>query len=853
MESLNRNWLLAISLLTNIFVCLNLFSQNQENTIIHGTVTDASTGAPIPFASVFLKGTITGTTTDYSGNYKVETTVPPDSIGFSFIGYQTEFRKVIKGREQTINVRLSVVSTQIKEVVIKGNRKKYRNKGNPAVELIDNVISHKASNRQESFDFLEYKKYEKFELALNNITKDFIGNNPFHNFKSVFENIDTLKGTDKLVIPLYIQESLSSNYYRKEPEAKKEIVIAEKTVNLDEYLNSKGTSAYLDNLYQNINIYDNEILFMTNKFLSPIAKSAPAFYRFYIIDTLKIDNTDCIRLFFEPRNSSDFLFHGDLFITNDTSYAVRKINLGINKNINIDWIHNISIIQNFEKSNQNTWLLSHEEISMDFGIFKNMLGFYGQRTVSYTDYKINEPIDNKVFRGAEKSEKIDIASNKPDFWEANRLVPLTKPEQRIYTTIDSLRKTSVFRRKMNLIVLLTVGFYDLGKFEIGPVSSFYSYNPVEGSRLRFGGRTTPDFSKKITIDGYMAYGFKDEELKYRAGITWSLTDRTIYQFPVKSVSMSLQKEVQIPGQELQFNQVDNIFLSFKRGINDKLFLNNIFTLEYLNEYENHFSWLAGYRFTKQSTEGNLFFNPVEYGSPLNEVSHINISEPYINLRYAPNESFYQGKLYRTTFANKYPILQLDIAAGPKFLNNDFNYVRTRLNLSKRFYISILGYTDVSLEGGKIFGKVSYPLLFIHNANQTYSYQIYAYNLMNFLEFVSDQYVSINVDHSFNGFFFNKIPLIKKLKLREIVTFKGIYGSLSNKNNPDYQPDLFKFPTDSEGIPLTYTFHGKGYIEAGVGVSNIFNVLRIDLVKRFSYKNYPNVDDYGFRIQFRLDI
>jgi hypothetical protein len=252
-------------------------------------------------------------------------------------------------------------------------------------------------------------------------------------------------------------------------------------------------------------------------------------------------------------------------------------------------------------------------------------------------------------------------------------------------------------------------------------------------------------------------------------------------------------------------------------------------------------------------EGNLFFNTTDYTLFANDIPDINFSELSLNLRYAPNETFYQGKLYRTPLPSKYPVIELKITGGSKSINDDYNYLRLQFSISRRYYLSVLGYSDVSFEAGKIAGKVPYPLLFIHNANQTYSYQTDSYNLMNFLEFVSDQYVALNFDHCFNGFFFNKIPLLKKLKLREVVSCKILYGGLSKTNNPDYQTDLFKFPTDYNGVPLTYAFNKQPYIEASVGVSNILKIFRVDLIHKFTYLRHPNVSDTGIRVQFRFDI
>jgi hypothetical protein len=498
-------------------------------------------------------------------------------------------------------------------------------------------------------------------------------------------------------------------------------------------------------------------------------------------------------------------------------------------------------------------LLAKDEISIDFGIAKNSMGLYGQRIITYKDYKINEPIDNKIFRGPEKVEKLEQSANGAEFWESKRYVPLTKSESKIYSTIDSIKNIPAFQRRMKTILLITTDFLNLNKVEIGPFDSFYSYNPVEGSRFRVGGRTTPEFSKKFNIDSYVAYGLSDRMFKYNLGFTYSLTPRTIYVFPVTSIRISYQREVRIPGQELQLSEYDNIFLSLQRGVNDKFFLNRTFKTEFLNEFENHFSYLAGFSYSRQSAFGNLHFNPDNYLSLTNEVNNINISEFYLNLRYAPNETFYQGKLYRYPVRNKYPVIQLNCAVGSKSINNDYNYLRFQMSVSKRFYASIFGYGDITFEAGKIIGKVPYPLLFIHRANQTYSYQKNSYSMMNFLEFVGDQYASINLEYCFNGFILNKVPLVKKLKLRELLTCKVLYGGLSNTNNPDYQNSLFKFPTDISGLPVTYTLKSQPYVEAGIGVSNILRIFRVDFVKRITYRNNPYVTGSGFLIQFRFDL
>jgi hypothetical protein len=832
---------------------LNSYSQKLEKTIIKGTVSDAKTGSPLPFVSVILKNTTVGAVTDINGRYLIETTVKASTISYSFIGYETDSRPILYGQYQTINIKLKESDYALNEVIVKPKKQSYSNKNNPAVELIQKVIDNKSENRKEGFDYLKYEKYEKVQFALSKISEKDKESFVFKKYQFVLDNVDTTKQKGMKLLPFFMKETLSTCYYRKTPADNKEVVRGEKTIKFDEYIDNKGVSAYLNYLYQHIDIYDNDILFLTNKFLSPISKSAPLFYKYYIIDTVDLIDVKCIRLFFDARNKADFLFQGFLYITQDSTFAVRKVDMNLNNGVNIDWIKNVKIVQDFVQSQKKTWLLAIDDISINFEITDKIKGLYGERTVSYTDYIINEAINDTIFNGQDIVQKIDPDENKADYWDINRTIPLTQTEKGIYKNVDSVRQLPSFRRRMDIIMLLTTEFYTRKKVEFGPVGSFSSFSTIEGYRLRFGGRTTPGFSKKITLDGYVAYGFHDNMPKYSAGVTYSLTPRTIYQFPVKYLKLSYKNDTRIPGQELQFTQGDNIFLSFKRGVDDKLIYFKTLKAEYYSEFDNHFSYSLGYNFSSQSPGGNLYFNQVNYSDTVNNISGINNSEAFLTLRYAPNEEFYQGKLYRGSMPSKYPVIQLRLALGNKSIYNDYNYSRIQLSISKRFYPSIVGYSNVTAEAGKIFGKVPYPLLFMHRANQTYAYQPDSYNLMNFLEFVSDEYASLNIDYCFNGFFFNKIPLLKKLKFREIVTLKVLYGGVSNLNDPSIQNDLFRFPANRNGIPLTYSLEKKPYIEAGIGFSNILKIFRIDLIRRFTYTGNPNVSNTGIRVQFRFDI
>ncbi|MBN2633878.1 MAG: carboxypeptidase-like regulatory domain-containing protein, partial [Bacteroidales bacterium] len=375
-----------ISLLITALVLISklpAYSFDPQTTLLRGTVTDALTGDPVSFVSVYLKGTTVGTVTDQKGSYTIETSVNATTLVFSFVGYNTEIRTIRPGREQTVDVKLTLASIALDEVIVKPERKAYRNKDNPAVELIKNVIAHKETNSPEAYDFIEYDKYEKIQFAISNISEDFKSKNSAGQFGFIFKNIDTTQRVGNNILPVFIKESISEYYYRKSPETEKEVTVAEKSINLDEYIDRKGVTAYLNYLYQDINIYDAEIFFLTSKFLSPVAATAPTFYRYYIIDTLPLNDLKCIRLFFEPRNKTDFLFHGNIYVAMDSSYAIRRIDMGINKSINIDWIQDIVISQDFERFGHDAWLLAREEIAIDVGIAKNTMGLFGQRTTYF--------------------------------------------------------------------------------------------------------------------------------------------------------------------------------------------------------------------------------------------------------------------------------------------------------------------------------------------------------------------------------------------------------------------------------------------------------------------------------------
>src|SRR5215204_980481 len=826
----------------------------SQTTSVKGSVRDAASKLPVPFASVYIKGG-GGVVADSMGRFQLATDQNIDGLQVSYVGYKPQTISIQKGKSQTITIELNPdASKDLSAIVIKSKNKiKYSNKNNPAVELIRKVIDNKNKNKPENYSYVEYEGYEKIQLSLSRPSEDLANSKLLKKYNFLLQGTDTTKVKGKALTPIYLEEKLSSNYFSKDPNKSKKIVEGERRVNFGDFIDSAGVSSFLKRLYQDINVYDNCISLFTNQFLSPIADGAPTYYLFFIRDTITdASGTQLVKLYFTPRNTNDFLFRGTLYVTLDGNYAVQKLDMSISPNINMNWVKEMYIHQSFEKNETDgRYHVIKSDVTTELGITKGKNnGIFGERSVSYKNYKINEPREETFYSGSSTSST--STAHTDSFWTIHRHEPLTAYESKTYQNVDSLRNMPSFKRFKDIATLLLAGYKDFDKFEIGPASTFYSWNPVEGFRLRFGGRTTPDFSKRLYFETYGAYGFKDEKWKGFLSFTYSLNNKSVYSFPLNYVRASAQRETKIPGQELQFVQEDNLLLSIKRGKNDKWLYNDIYRLDYVKESQSRFSFAFGFKNWKQTPAGSISYTTGKE-PPFIPIPDLTTSELSAQIRWAPNEQFYQGKIYRIPIINKYPVFTFQYTRGIKgLIGGEYNYNKFNLSVQKRAYLSQFGYTDMILEGAYITGQLPYPLLSIHRANQTYAYQLYSYNLMNFLEFVSDHYVSLNVDHHFNGFIFNRLPLINKLNLREIVSAKVIYGAVRSENDPAKNETLYNYPVNENGLTTTFSLNDGPYVEGSVGVGNIFKLVRLDLVKRFTYLHHPDVAEWGIRARMRFD-
>jgi hypothetical protein len=803
------------------------FSGFGQSYTISGKVFDSESKEPLPFVPVIIKGTTTGSTTDFDGNYSITTTVQGDSLIASYVGYLKISRALKRGESQTLNLPMVLRGVNLLEVTVKAGE-------NPAHRIIRNVIANKKFNNKRRLDAYQYESYNKVEFDLNRIPKEMRERKIFKPIKFVFDNVDSLNSGEKPSLPIFITESLSDLYFRSNPDMKKEVIKASKITGIE---NTSITSVMGD-MYQNINVYENNILVFGKDFVSPISDNGFFYYKYYLEDSLFIGSTRCYQIRFKSKRPNELCFSGNMWIA-DTTWAVKRLEMSIPKDANINFINAANVVQEFARVDS-TWMLSKDRLVIDFSMYKNQVGVYGRKTTSYTDFVINQPKESKFYEFGDKIIVEDSAMKKSDaFWDQNRHDSLTFREKKIYKMIDTIKTLPVYKTWVDIFTIFVSGYKVVNNFEIGPYFNLVSYNRVEGVRTRFGGRTSSKFSRWYELQGYVAYGFKDEKFKYSVGFKTFITKKPHRQL----VGMTYKSDYEILGQSQNGFSQDNIFAS--------LFRTN--PLTNLTRVDQTFAW-----YEREWVEGlsskitligrtitPLIANTYRYyetDGSIRTKESIRNTEVRVNIRFAHKEKFISGDFTRISLGTRWPIFQFNYSKSlQNAFRGEYNYQKVVLNINDRVrLISLLGYTDYIGEVGKIFGAVPYPLMELHGGNETYIYDYMAYNMMKYYEFASDQYASVGVFHHFEGLLFNKVPLIKKLRWREVVTAKALWGSVVDRNR-----NTVIFPTTLNALGA------QPFVELSAGVENIFKVFRVDFLYRATYQNPKASNNIGVKAGFQL--
>lgn len=833
--------------ITHFILTLASGEEIFAQSVLKGRVTSFDTGLGIESASMAILGTGGGTSTDSEGYFSLQIPVNATQIRISAIGFK---EKIINWVPTTDSLFITLeTSTETIEEVVVTARSRYSNQNNPAVDLIHEIIGHKSQNNTAYRPHLSYQVYEKIMMAASDLPDMVSQNSLFKNYRFVFDNIDTTLSPGRKLLPIYLEENLRKEYRRAHSSMQKTIVEATIKTELDRrFINNDNIQTSIAYLHKEVNLYDNNLLLFNRSFLSPIAASAPLFYKYQIQDTTILNDNAYILVEFIPRNAEDRLFSGQLWVSTDGKYAIKKAVIKLDGRANINWVNDTQLTFEYKKTENDEYFPDQMEMKTNFGLSGSGQGMFSHWTLHYQEFD-HAPQPNHLFGGKPIAISAGAADKGEDFWDINRPYKLSEREQVTYDNIDSLERNKSFKRALSWGAFLTTSYVHLGGIELGPFEYAYSLNDLEGNRFRLGGRTTREMSDKFYAEAYTAYGTKDQQWKYFIGAGISLKNERIAQFPAHYLHASYQYDAREPGQRMDFLNGDSFLRSFRSGDQDKWLYNTNLKLSHVIEFGNHWRLESMLGLHNQTPAGTMEFRRVRDSVRVESIQYTDFG---IDLRWAPFEEFFQRNLVRSPISNQHPIFNLRYNMGLKdVFGGEYEYHAFRFDVSKRFFLSQLGITDVKAGGGYIIGSLPYSLLEIPMANQTYLLAQDSYNLMNDLEFVSDQFAKFSIEHNFQGFILNKIPLIKRLKIREVLGFKMFVGDLRPENQPYANTNRFYFPVNKDGIQTTFGLGGKPYMEASFGLENIFRVLRVEYVKRLSYQNHPGVKAEGLRFSTKI--
>lgn len=778
-----------------------------QKTKVSGIVVDAANGDTLPFVNIYFQDTKIGTTSNLEGAYTLESYYASDTIVASFVGYRTFKQKIQKDVSQEVVIKMLPADEDLPELVVLPNDE------NPAHPILRKIIKNKEINNREKLDYYEYEVYNKIELDLNNITDEFTQSKAFKKFDFIFDNIDSTE--EKTFLPVFMSESISDFFYRKNPKSEKEYIKATKVSGVS----NESVSQFTGDMYQKVNVYENFLPVFGKNFVSPISDRGLNYYKYYLMDSMFVDKYWCYEMQFIPKRKGELTVEGTMWV-NDTTYAIKFVEGKISKDANINFVNELTVSQTFEQVQDEVWMLTKDELLVDFEVADKAMGFYGRKTTSYKNFKINEPKEEGFYNGVENIFVSDSAQDYSDeFWVNSRHEELTENQEGVYQMIDTLGNLPIVNTYIDLIQTITTGYWVIGKIELGPLYSSWSYNDVEGNRFRFGLRTSNDFSKMIELSGYGAYGVVDKEFKYGLGTRFFITKK-----PRRLVQMVYKHDVEQVGVSSNAYNNTSIVTFLRRNPYDKLVFNTEYRLNYFREW---FPGLSSEILLRNSTFaplGRTEFNTINSDGSVVPETSLTATEVAFNTRFAYNEEFLSGEFERISLGTKYPVLSVTYTYGiPNLLGSKYEYHKARFAFKHKIPMGIFGTFKYQFEVGKIFGRAPYPLLEVHNGNETWNYNETAFNMMNILEFVSDEYISFKAHQHFDGLFLNKIPLLRKLMWREVVTVTGVYGRLSQKNM-----DIMELPN------FTSTLQQKPYLEMAAGIENIFKFLRVDVLWRMTY-------------------
>lgn len=827
-----------------------------DSTLLQCYVIDSQTGDSIPFANAIYKKLKMGASSDERGYFTIARQ-NEDQLTVTAVGYKARQIKITADTPRILTVKLIADSKQLQGVVVMAKRKrKYSRKANPAVDLMRRVIAAKKVSKLENNDYYQYDKYQKITMAVNNLTPEELEKPIFKKSPWLLDQVEVSSYNNKLILPISVDETFTQHIYRKDPRDEKDIVMGQSTKGISKLIQTGETvNVILKDMFKDINIYDDQIEVLQSRFPSPIGSTAISFYHFYIDDTVYVDKDQCIRLQFMPANQQDFGFRGELYVLNDSSLRVKKCDMQLPANTGVNFVESMKFEQGFAKQANGDWALTTDNIIAELKITNLFQRALITRTTKLSNYSF-APIAAKRFKGRAKIVyDANARLRDDDFWDEHRTIELTKSEADMDSFIKRMSRTKNFKWILFGVKALVENFIETGsdsvpsKVDIGPINTIVSRNFVDGFRFRASARTTAKFNPHWFFEGYYAYGTKSRNHYYDAKVTYSFSkpDYQPIEFPIRKLSLEINRDVESPSDRFLINNKDNFFMAFRSVKVNQMYV--------YNRQKLNFTWETDYGLTtsfelkreSDSPRGNLIYQRMD-GSL---VDNIRMTQLTLGFDYRPGQTYINTKQQRFEVNLDAPQFKITHTLGLQhFLGGQFTTNQTELLIYKRTWLGSWGHVDARVQAGAQWNKVSFAFLIMPPVNTTFFEHIGTLSLMENMEFLNDRYAMFNIAWNLEGKVFNRLPLIKKLKWREYIAFKGLWGHLTNKNNPllpqnANDTELYRFPTG------TKVMTNDPYLELVIGIHNIFKLLEVDYVRRLTYTNAPGISKNGIRFGFNI--
>ena len=846
-----------------IVFCLSIVAFVSINAQITGEIVDKD-GYAIPYASAMYKGHHIATASDMNGAFTIERH-EGWTLTISSVGFRSQTIKIDASTPSHLKIVLKEDSKSLNEVIVKSKRARYSRKDNPAVALMRRVIAAKSKTHLDNHDYYQFNKYQKITLSMNDLQPKDLETGMFKKSSWLLDQIETSPYNNKLILPLSVDETVTQHVYRKNPKTEREIVMGQKTEGINKVIQTgEIINTLLKDIFTDVDIYDDYVRLLQYPFTSPIGKTAISFYRYYIQDTVYVDRDLCYHINFIPNNQQDFGFRGDLYVLADSTLHVKKCTMTIPARSDVNFVENMKIEQEYTRLPDGDWVLTKDDMFAELKLNKLFNKLLVVRTTRLSDYAFDE-LPNKLFKGKAKvRHEADAMIRDEAFWEQYRTVDLTRGETSMNSFIHKMQQSKGYKWVIFGVRAFLENYVETGstntpsKFDIGPVTTMVSSNFIDGLRFRLSGRTTANLNKHWFWSGYYAYGSKSHKHYYSSEVTYSLNKKKNlpFEFPQRNITFETSYDIMSPSDKFLRHNKDNIFMAFRTQKVQQMYFYNRQKLSFDYETDWGFSFNTSLKAESNEPTGNLVFKRMPASSQILTdpfVDKIRTTELAVGVRYNPGQTYMNTKQRRWPVNLDSPEFKLSHTMGlSNVLGGQYQFNRTELGVYKRFWMGSWGYVDTHLNGGIEWNKVPFPLLIMPPVNLSFFEHENTFSMMKNMEFLNDRYAFWSVAWDLNGKILNRLPLVKHLKWREYVAFKGMWGTLTDKNNPRLLTQnatdelLFELPSTTQLMDKKVP-----YMELVVGVHNIFKFFAIDYVHRFNYNDVPGTKKNGIRFGFNM--